>query len=138
MSKLIPSLFLLLIYTGAFAQHETLPPADNDSILPLPELVLPQKTSKLYLDQYQKSLQNNPGLRLQNQQAGRTVPGSVPYATSRGTVYTMKPDNMPCLVPHMDQVANMPNNWPRTQPKSRMPNALPVEPLIPQEKGRRK
>ena len=53
------------------------------------------------------------------------------HNTSRGKIYTLPIDNMPCLVPDMKQVEGMPR---QNMPDSRMPNAFPRLPLIPRDK----
>jgi hypothetical protein len=58
--------------------------------------------------------------------------GSYSHSTSKGKVYILPYDNMPCLVPHMNQVAQMPNSL-QKQPESRMPNAIPRRQLIPKQ-----
>ena len=46
------------------------------------------------------------------------------HTTSKGKVYILPYDNMPCLVPSMEKVAPMPGSVQR-YPNSKMPNALP-------------
>ena len=55
------------------------------------------------------------------------------HSTSRGKIYILPGDHMPCLVPDMKLVTPMPGNY-GPFPGSRMPNAIPESPLIP--KGR--
>ena len=59
--------------------------------------------------------------------------GSFSHTTPRGMVYTLPYDNMPCLVPHMNQVVPMPGSIQKV-PESRMPNAIPRRELIPKQK----
>jgi hypothetical protein len=48
-------------------------------------------------------------LEAQRLQQGCLVKGTYSHTTGRGKVYTLTPDNMPCLVPDMKAVAPMPN-----------------------------
>lgn len=59
--------------------------------------------------------------------------GKYSHTTSKGKVYTLPYDNMPCLVPDMQSVAPMPGSVQRF-PESRMPNAIPRRNLIPKQK----
>ncbi|MBC7827317.1 MAG: hypothetical protein H7122_06205 [Chitinophagaceae bacterium] len=59
--------------------------------------------------------------------------GRVSHTTSRGTIYSLPYDNMPCLVPHMDQLARMPGSIQRV-PENKMPNAMPRREMIPKQK----
>lgn len=59
--------------------------------------------------------------------------GSYSHSTSKGKVYILPYDNMPCLVPDMNQVAPMPGSLQKL-PESRMPNAVPRRQLIPKQK----
>lgn len=54
------------------------------------------------------------------------------HNTSKGKVYTLPIDNMPCLVPDMNQVSRMPGQY--AIPDSRMPNVVPKQEIIPKEK----
>ena len=56
--------------------------------------------------------------------------GKFSHSTSKGKVYILPYDNMPCLVPNTDQVARMPGSIQRA-PQNRMPNAMPKRRLIP-------
>ena len=73
---------------------------------------------------------------------GRMVQrGLIPQAvfshnTSRGKIYTLPIDNMPCLVPDMNQVSRMPGVMPPAD--NRMPNAIPQQPIIPRDKKEEK
>jgi hypothetical protein len=75
--------------------------------------------------------------RLENMMSQYSVLPQAKYShtTSRGKVYNLPIDNMPCLVPDMDQVAPMPGY---KMPEGRMPNAIPRQPLIPEEKRKEK
>jgi hypothetical protein len=53
------------------------------------------------------------------------------HTTSRGKIYKLPIDNMPCLVPDMNQVAPMPGN---KMPEGKMPNAFPRLRMIPEER----
>ncbi|MFT3823103.1 MAG: hypothetical protein QM731_04250 [Chitinophagaceae bacterium] len=53
------------------------------------------------------------------------------HQTSRGKVYTMQPDNMPCLVPDMKQVASMPDYQPDPTFRNYIPNPYRSQKLIP-------
>lgn len=55
-------------------------------------------------------------------------PATYSHSTPGGKVYIMPVDNMPCLVPDMKQVRRMPGVY--VTPDSRMPNAIPKQPLI--------
>ena len=59
--------------------------------------------------------------------------GKFPHTTSKGKVYILPYDNMPCLVPDMQKVAHMPGATQKL-PESRMPNAIPRRELIPKQK----
>lgn len=60
--------------------------------------------------------------------------GSFSHATSRGNIYTLADDNMPCLVPNMNHVVPMPGSIQKV-PESRMPNAIPRRQIIPEQKN---
>ena len=70
----------------------------------------------------------DPNLRLQRME------GRYSHSTSRGKVYIMSPDNMPCLVPYQNTQAPMPGSEKKLHIKPVMPNTLPVVPLIPKSK----
>ena len=57
------------------------------------------------------------------------------HNTSRGKVYTMPFDNMPCLVPDMNQVKEMPQH---KMPGGGMPNLIPEQPVIPRDRKEKK
>lgn len=59
--------------------------------------------------------------------------GRFSHSTSKGKVYILPYDNMPCLVPDMQQVAPMPALIQKF-PESRMPNVIPRRQLIPKDK----
>lgn len=59
--------------------------------------------------------------------------GRFSHNTSRGKIYILPYDNMPCLVPNMDQVAPMPGLIQKF-PESRMPNAIPRREMIPKQR----
>lgn len=59
--------------------------------------------------------------------------GRFSHTTSKGDIYVLPYDNMPCLVPNMQQTAPMPGSIQRV-PESRMPNAIPRRQIIPQNK----
>ena len=59
--------------------------------------------------------------------------GKYSHTTSRGKVYTLPYDNMPCLVPRMNDLAPMPGAQQR-YPQGKMPNAVPRRQLIPKHK----
>ena len=59
--------------------------------------------------------------------------GKLSHTTSRGKVYILPYDNMPCLVPDMEKVTPMPGSIQRL-PESRMPNAIPRRDIIPKPK----
>jgi hypothetical protein len=63
---------------------------------------------------------------------GQLPQATFSHNTSKGKVYTLPVDNMPCLVPDMDQVSRMPGQY--FTPDNRMPNALPKQEIIPKEK----
>jgi hypothetical protein len=54
------------------------------------------------------------------------------HTTSKGKVYILPYDNMPCLVPDMKQVRPMPGS---KMPEGNMPNALPRLQVIPKSKN---
>ena len=58
------------------------------------------------------------------------------HNTSRGKVYTLPIDNMPCLVPDMNQVSRMPGQY--SLPQNRMPNVVPKQEIIPKGKKEEK
>lgn len=85
-----------------------------------------QDTGKV--DTYQKLLE------AQRLQQGGLVRGTYSHTTGRGKVYTLTPDNMPCLVPDMKAVAPMPNKGGVVIMNDRL-HALPRQPrIIPKEK----
>ena len=59
--------------------------------------------------------------------------GKFSHTTSKGKVYILPYDNMPCLVPDMQKVAQLPGSTQKL-PESRMPNATPRRDLIPKQK----
>ena len=59
--------------------------------------------------------------------------GKFSHTTPKGKVYILPYDNMPCLVPDMQKVAQMPGSTQKL-PESRMPNAIPRRELIPKQK----
>ncbi len=65
----------------------------------------------------------DPNLRLQRME------GRYSHSTTRGRVYIMSPDNMPCLVPYQHTSAPMPGAEKKLPIKPVMPNTLPVVPL---------
>ena len=69
-------------------------------------------------------------------QRGLLPQATFSHQTSRGKVYTLPIDNMPCLVPDMQQVSPMPGQ--RYFPEGRMPNAIPRQRIIPEEKENKK
>lgn len=73
------------------------------------------------------------GLTLQR---GLLPQATFSHNTSKGKVYTLPIDNMPCLVPDMKQVSRMPGIYPPVD--SRMPNALPKQQIIPRDKKEEK
>lgn len=86
--------------------------------------VLPsQDTGKM--NQYRKLLE------AQRLQRGGLVTATYSHKTARGKVYTLTPDNMPCLVPDKKAVAAMPNAGGLFVPGDRM-NALPQQRIIPE------
>lgn len=70
-------------------------------------------------------------LEAQRLQQGGLVRGSYSHSVERGKVYTLTPDNMPCLVPDMKAVASMPNRG-GVIVDDRM-NALPRQQIIPKD-----
>lgn len=70
------------------------------------------------------------------QQRGLLPQATFSHNTSRGKVYTLPIDNMPCLVPDMNQVSRMPGQY--FTPDSRMPNVMPKQEIIPKEKKEEK
>ena len=68
----------------------------------------------------------------------KTLPQSnFSHKTSTGNIYILPYDNMPCLVPDMNNLAKMPNSIERF-PESRMPNAIPRRQLIPKPNNNKK
>ena len=59
--------------------------------------------------------------------------GKFSHSNSKGKVYILPYDNMPCLVPDMQKVAQMPGSTQKL-PESRMPNVIPRRELIPKQK----
>ena len=59
--------------------------------------------------------------------------GKFSHTASWGKVYILPYDNMPCLVPDMRKVAQMPGSTQKL-PESRMPNVIPRRELIPKQK----
>src|SRR5687767_9538399 len=56
--------------------------------------------------------------------------GKFSHNTSKGKVYTLPYDNMPCLVPYMNQVSRMPQH---NMPLGKMPNLVPNQQVVPGE-----
>lgn len=67
----------------------------------------------------------------QRLQRGGLITATYSHTTSRGKVYTLSPDNMPCLVPDTKTVAPMPNQG-GVLPDDRM-NRLPRQRIIPRD-----
>lgn len=82
------------------------------------------------VEQYRKLLE------AQRLQRGGLVTATYSHKTQRGKVYTLTPDNMPCLVPDKKAVAAMPNASRLFVPDNR--NTLPKQPIIPQEEEKNK
>lgn len=128
---------LLSISVTAYAQHETLPPSKGEKLLPnghmpvIPSIQVPEYAQFFVVVQDEVARQRRFLYRKNNPQGSPNLP-----ITRKETVYTLEPDNMPCLAPDMQQLEKMPVVRPRTE--SRMPNAIPVKPLMPQEKEKRK
>ena len=58
-------------------------------------------------------------------------------STSMGIVYALPKDQMPCIVPDMDQFQSMPNVGSNLNVKTqfkKIPNPYPIYPLIPKKK----
>lgn len=53
------------------------------------------------------------------------------HKTSKGSIYNLPVDNMPCLVPGMDKVSRMPGKY-FILPESKMPNVMPKQRIIPE------
>jgi len=88
--------------------------------------VLPsQDTSKVEL--YRKLLE------AQRLRQGGLVTATYSHSTLRGKVYTLSPDNMPCLAPDMKAVSAMPIGG-GVMLDDRM-NAFPRQQIIPREGG---
>lgn len=51
--------------------------------------------------------------------------GTFSHRTDRGDIYILPYDNMPCLVPNMRNLAQMPGSSERMVPKDNMPNVTP-------------
>ncbi len=66
-----------------------------------------------------------------------TEDGQFSHTTSRGKIYMLPIDNMPCLVPNMDYIRPMPGSYNKF-PESKMPNAIPRRNLIPQGNKQKK
>ena len=103
----------------------TVPQANRALVKILPSL----DTGKV--DLYRKLLD------AQRLQQGGLVKGTYSHTTGRGKVYTLTPDNMPCLVPDMKSVIPMPNAGgvimnDRLKPLPRQPR------IIPQDDGKKK
>lgn len=64
---------------------------------------------------------------------GGLVLSTYSHQTSRGKVYILSPDNMPCLVPNAKAVAAMPNGFKGVMPDEKM-NAMPKQKIIPEGK----
>lgn len=74
-------------------------------------------------------------LEAQRWQKGGLVTATYSHTTPRGKVYTLTPDNMPCLVPDRKAVAAMPNADSLVIMDDRW-NALPRQRIIPREEGK--
>ncbi len=75
-------------------------------------------------------------LEAQRWRNGGLIRSTYSHTTERGKVYTLSPDNMPCLVPDMKAVAAMPNAG-GVILDDRM-NAIPRQRIIPREGGANK
>lgn len=76
------------------------------------------------------------GLRNPNsiiQQRSLLPQATYSHDVSRGKIYNLPIDNMPCLVPDMQKVKPMPGQY-MPVPESRMPNIIPRQRIIPAPK----
>jgi hypothetical protein len=64
---------------------------------------------------------------------GFLKPGSFSHSTSKGDIYVLPYDNMPCLVADTQQMAPMPVSIHKVPP-DKMPNATPRREMIPRKK----
>ncbi len=69
-------------------------------------------------------------------QRGLLPQASFSHNTSKGKIYILPIDNMPCLVPDMNQVSRMPGAY--AYPEGRMPNLFPKQRVIPEEEKKPK
>jgi hypothetical protein len=73
-----------------------------------------------------------PNVNILSMQRGLLPQATFSHQTSRGKVYTLPIDNMPCFVPDMQQVSPMPGQ--HYFPEGRMPNAVPRQRIIPESR----
>lgn len=115
---------------------------------PLAQNLQPWKPGRLHLQAAPPTgavtvipLQDSVKARLYQQQRDRRwiqsgVSSTYSHATVRGKVYTLTPDNMPCLVPDRKAVAPMPNKQ-QLFVQDRNGRA-PIAPIIPEEDNKTK
>jgi hypothetical protein len=141
MKPFIITTLLLSAGTALYAQQT--PPVSKDVEQKLRELhrydmnALPGADGRLYR-MPNKLLDSIPGerykrlLEAQRFAKGGLVQSTFSHNTSRGKVYNLSPDNMPCLVPYSKSVAAMPNGFKGVMPDEKM-NVMPKQRIIPEE-----
>ena len=121
-----PYLLFSLVFIGAAASAQQIEPLHNDS----------DKLRKVYKylnrDSTGEQWRAFEKLTKQNFLLARAT---YSHTTSKGKVYTMPYDNMPCLVPDMKQVSEMPIH---EMPQGRIPNIVPKQPLLPRDSNGKK
>jgi hypothetical protein len=70
------------------------------------------------------------------QQRGLLPQATFSHNTSKGKIYALPIDNMPCLVPDMSRVSRMPGAY--AYPEGRMPNLFPKQRVIPEKEKKPK
>ena len=133
----------LLLSAGIALYAQQAPPLSRDVEQKLPKLrglpdinALPGNDGRVY--RMPNKWDSTPGeqykrlLEAQRLTKGGLVLSTYSHSTSRGKVYKLSPDNMPCLVPDSKRVAAMPNGFKGVIPDEKM-NVMPKQRIIPEE-----
>lgn len=125
---------VLLLGTVAVAQD-----TEKDPVIA--ELINVNKAQAVRVPELRKKKQAEGALELlKKDTSGLLIPDTgihlpkakYSHSTARGQVYLLSPDNMPCLVPDLRQVAPMPQRR-MPAPQDNMPNVIPKQRMIPKQ-----
>ncbi len=131
MKKYLVVSFLLCSTIGAVSQEKKKKPEaspDYPQVMVIPKNLFTPKNK----DPFSKDKKDQVEQLIKLRQAA--AQGSFSHSTPYGKVYSMRPSNMPCLVPDVSLNAPMPGSTPGPLPPSNMPNAQKPQKLIPDNK----